>query len=40
MINILLIAIHLVENNEKVYLASLNNNNLERIFGWQKSLAG
>ena len=36
MINILVIAIRLVEDNNQLYLAVLNNSNLERTFGWLK----
>ena len=39
MINILVIAIHLVENNDSLYLAVLNNNNIERTFGLIKNIA-
>ena len=39
MINILVIAIHLVENNKLLYLAVLNNNNIERTFGMIKNIA-
>ena len=39
MINILVIAIYLVENNDSLYLAVLNNNNIERTFGMIKNIA-
>lgn len=40
MINILFTAIELVENNNVLYLGVLNNNNIERTFGWIKNLSG
>ena len=40
MTNILVNAIKLVEDNDNFYLATLNNNNIERIFGWLKHLSG
>ena len=39
MINILLVALYLVENYNPVYLAALNNNNIERLFGTLKSFS-
>ena len=36
MINMLIIAIKLVEDNDQLYLDVLNNSNLERTFGWLK----
>ena len=38
MINILVIDIYLVENNKSLYLAVLNNNNIERTFGMIKNI--
>jgi hypothetical protein len=36
----LIMAIRLVEDNNSLYLAVLNNNNIERIFGRLKYLSG